>query len=79
VPGRASVVPNRAVLVPAQRARPVWPPIELRAVVGACHGSSSNDDYYETEGVYYLGKGFNMEKEDPWWCFQVHGSRVHIL
>jgi hypothetical protein len=26
-PGRASVVPNRAVLVPAQRARPVWPPI----------------------------------------------------
>jgi hypothetical protein len=26
-PGRASIVPNRAVLVPAQRARPVWPPI----------------------------------------------------
>jgi hypothetical protein len=26
-PGHASVVPNRAVLVPAQRARPVWPPI----------------------------------------------------
>jgi hypothetical protein len=26
-PGRASVVPNRAVLVRAQRARPVWPPI----------------------------------------------------
>jgi hypothetical protein len=26
-PGRASVVPYRAVLVSAQRARPVWPPI----------------------------------------------------